>query len=492
MIYQVHPRAFQDGDNHGIGYLEGVRNRLDYISELGVDAICLSPIFALPCADHGRDVSNYCDVANIFGDRAKFDALLAQAHGHGLKLLLDFMPNHTSNHHPWFLESRSSRDNPKRDWYIWRYAAAGSPPPNNWTSDGGGSAWEFDPATGEYYLHGFSKEQPDLNWRNPELRAAMMNVLRYWFDRGVDGFRMGMLWHCLKAEGLPDNPRNPADVPKRGEKPQTLPRNSTDQPDVHIIAHAFRRLADHYGDRLMIGEAVLPLGGLMDYYGSDDAPGVHLPSNRQLLDVPWEAAALSQAIGDYEAALPPGGWPTWVMGSAKTPLLPTWHGTAQARVAAMLLLTLRGTPMLHQGDELGVGAFHVPADAEVSAVSGNADGGLTRFRDWQTHIVDKQDDDPGSMLLLFRHLLMLRRTHAALSVGAFDLLPADQDVLQYVRREGSDHLLIALNLASNPRRILIPSGVGTAELLLSTHPERSFDCRLAAGEGVILRLKNHC
>lgn len=518
VIYQIYPRSFQDDNCDGIGDLAGIRRRLDYVSSLGVDAIWLSPIFPSPMADFGYDISNYCDVADIFGDLAEFDALLTEVHARGVKLLLDFVPNHTSAHHPWFLESRSLRENPKRDWYIWRDPAPDECPPNNWTSDMGGSAWEFDAATGQYYLHAFLKEQADLNWRNPEVRAAMMNVLRFWFDRGVDGFRIDVLWHCIKAAGLPDNPPNPDFLPGMGEKMKVLQHNSANQPEVHVIAHAFRRLADHYGDRLLVGEVMLPLAALMDYYGSDDAPGVHLPFNFQLLEAAWDAQTLARIIGDYEAALPPGGWPNWVMGSHDAPRIAGRLGEAQARVAAMLLLTLRGTPTLYQGDELGIGLVDIPTDrirdpqdlrqpglglgrdgartpmpwnADSHAGFSAAEPWLPLNGDWQTRNVSAQEHDPDSMLRLYRELLALRRAQPALSRGDFAFVSADQDVLRYERRDGADRLLIALNLASGPRRSFLPGGVGTAELLLSTISGRRFDGRLAADEGVVLRMKNH-
>ncbi len=518
VIYQIYPRSFQDGNGDGVGDLAGIRHRLDYISRLGVDAVWLSPIFPSPMADFGYDVSNYCDVADIFGDLTEFDALLAEAHGRGLKVLLDFVPNHTSSQHPWFVESRSSRDSAKRDWYIWRDPAPDGGPPNNWTSDMGGSAWEFDSATGQYYLHAFLKEQADLNWRNPDVRAAMMDVLRFWFDRGVDGFRIDVLWHCFKAEGLPDNPPNPDFLPGMGEKLKVLQHKSTNQPEVHVMAHAFRRLADRYGDRLLVGEIVLPLAELMDYYGSDDAPGVHLPFNFQLLEATWDAQALARIIGDYEAALPPGGWPNWVMGSHDSPRIAGRLGEAQARVAAMLLLTLRGTPTLYQGDELGIGRVDIPPnrirdpqdlrqpglglgrdgartpmpwDAHANAGFSTADPWLPLNGDWQTRNVATQEHDAGSMLRLYRELLILRRAQPALSVGDFALVPADQGVLQYERRDGADRLLIALNLTSEPRSIFLPGGVGAAELLISTIPGRHFNSRLVADEGVTLRMKNH-
>ena len=203
VIYQVYPRSFQDSEGDGVGDLAGVEARLDYLVALGIDAVWLSPVFPSPMADFGYDVADYCDIDPIFGDLAAFDRLLAAAHRCGLKLMLDFVPNHSSDRHPWFQASRSSRDDPKRDWYIWRDAAPDGGPPNNWISDFGGSAWEWDEATGQYYLHAFLKEQPDLNWRNPDLRAAMMAAMRFWLDRGVDGFRIDVLWHIVKAADFP-------------------------------------------------------------------------------------------------------------------------------------------------------------------------------------------------------------------------------------------------------------------------------------------------
>jgi alpha-glucosidase len=517
VVYQIYPRSFQDSDGDGIGDLEGIRQRLDYVAGLGIDAIWLSPIFPSPMADFGYDVADYCNVEPMFGDLAAFDALLAETHRRGLKLLLDFVPNHSSTLHPWFVESRSSRDNPKRDWYIWRDPAPDADgeqgPPNNWTSDMGGSAWEFDPATGQYYLHTFLKEQADLNWRNPEVRAAMTEVLRFWFDRGVDGFRIDVLWHCIKAEGLPDNPLNPAFTPDMGEKLKVLQLHSANQPEIHEIAGSFRALADGYGDRLLVGEICLPLDQLMTYYGSDKVPGVHLPFNFQLFDAPWEAEVLAKIIGDYEAALPAGGWPNWVLGSHDAPRIAGRLGEAQARVAAMLLLTLRGTPTLYQGDELGIGRVDIPLDrvrdpqdlrqpglglgrdgartpmawdASPQAGFSSAEPWLPLHHDWPTRNVASQERDDGSMLNLYRRLLELRRRHPALATGDFVLLPSEPDVLQYERRAGGERLLVALNLGSTPRRIRIPADARIAQPLLSTAPSRGFDGGLIADEGLVL------
>ena len=263
VIYQIYPRSFQDSDGDGVGDLAGIERRLDYIVDLGVDAIWLSPIFPSPMEDFGYDVSDYTGVDPLFGSIEDFDRLLAATHRRGLKLLLDLVPNHSSDRHPWFIVSRSSRDNPMRDWYIWRDAGPDGGPPNNWISDFGGSSWEWDETTGQYYLHAFLKEQPDLNWRNPEVRSAMLDVMRFWFERGVDGFRIDVLWHMVKADGLPDNPPNPDYRPGMGEMNRVLQLHSTDQPEVHNIAAEMRALADQYGERLLVGEIYLPVERLV-------------------------------------------------------------------------------------------------------------------------------------------------------------------------------------------------------------------------------------
>jgi len=512
VVYQVYPRSFQDSNGDGVGDLEGLRRRLDHIAALGVDAIWLSPIFPSPMADFGYDVADYCDVDPLFGDLAAFDALLADVHARGLRLLLDFVPNHTSDQHPWFRESREDRTNPKRDWYFWRDPAPGGGPPNNWTSDMGGSAWEFDARTGQYYLHAFLREQPDLNWRNPEVRRAMEEVLRFWFERGVDGFRIDVLWHCIKAEHLPDNPANPAYRPELGEKHLVLQHHSANQPEIHELAGAFRRIADGYGERLLVGEICLPLADLMRYYGSADAPGVHLPFNFQLLDCPWTAADLARCISDYETALPPSAWPNWVIGSHDAPRIAARLGEAQARVAAMLLLTLRGTPTLYQGDELGIGQVDIPPekvrdpqdlrqpglglgrdrsrtpmpwDASLNAGFSPAEPWLPLNPDWKTRNVFNQLVDPRSMLALYRNLLALRRACPALHHGAIGAVSAQGDVLSFERIEGRERLLVALNLGQKETAF---QKLGGTNLLVSTHAGRVADGRLLPDEGQVIAL----
>ncbi len=359
VIYQIYPRSFQDSDADGVGDLAGIELRLDYLAELGIDAIWLSPIYPSPMADFGYDIADYCDIDPMFGDLAGFDRLLAAVHARGLRLLLDFVPNHSSDQHPWFVESRGSRENPKRDWYIWRDPAPDGRPPNNWISDFGGSSWEWDETTGQYYLHAFLPAKPDLNWRNPEVREAMMAVLRFWSDRGVDGFRIDVLWHIIKAEVLPDNPINAHWTPDCTQRDRLIQLYSTDQPEAHAISAEFRALVDRYGDRVLIGEICLPNDRLARWYGTPDRPQMHLPFNFQLIENAWDAASLRRTIAAYEASLPRFGWPNWVIGSHDAPRIAARVGEAQARIAAMLLLTLRGTPTLYQGDEIGIGEVQI-------------------------------------------------------------------------------------------------------------------------------------
>ncbi len=506
-IYQIYPRSFADSDGDGIGDLRGIADRLDHLVTLGVDALWISPIFPSPMADFGYDVADYTGIDPRFGTLADFDALLAKAHGLGLRVLLDFVPNHSSDRHPWFVASRSSRDDPKRDWYIWHDPAPGGGPPNNWISDFGGPAWTFDPATGQYYSRAFLPEQPDLNWRNPEVRAAMLGAMRFWFERGVDGFRIDVLWHMVKHADFPDNPPNPDYREGMGEMHRVLQLNSTDQPEVHAIAADMRDLADRY-DAVLVGEIYLPVPKLMTYYGSAAAPEVHLPFNFQLIEAGWNAAELADRITEYEAALPEGGWPNWVLGNHDRPRIATRVGECQARVAAVLLLTLRGTPTLYQGDELGLPDAQVPADKVQdprelrepglglgrdpvrTPLPWTAEGGFTTGDPWlpidPAHLslnVAAQADDPHSMLTLYRRLLTLRRATPALATGAISEVRAEGDVLTYVRSDGTDRYRIALNLGHAPVAITLEPGT----VVLSTH-DAATATTLRPDEALILKV----
>lgn len=515
VIYQIYPRSFQDSNADGVGDLAGIKQRLDYLVRLGVDAVWLSPIYPSPMFDFGYDVSDYCGIDPLFGDLTAFDRLLTAMHSRGLKLLMDFVPNHSSDQHPWFVESRSSRENPKRDWYIWRDASADGDPPNNWISDFGGSSWQWDATTQQYYLHAFLPQQPDLNWRHPELREAMMNVLRFWLDRGVDGFRMDVLWHIVKDAALRDNPINPDWTSDRTQRDQLIQQHSTDQPEAHEIAAEFRTLADNYGDRVLIGEISLPNDRLARWFGTAERPEVHLPTNFHLIECEWNAPALRRVIADYEASLPNFGWPNWVLGSHDAPRIAARLGDAQSRVAAMLLLTLRGTPTLYQGDEIGIGEVPIPReqirdpqdlrqpeldigrdrsrtpmpwdDSSFAGFSAN-DTWLPLNPDWRQRNVATQEADPQSILSLYRTLLSLRRSHAALSNGDFTLVDSDDDVLAFERKHGDEHLLIALNLSEQTRSLPVPSKAALVTVLCSTASPRAIDGTLAPNEGLLLQL----
>lgn len=497
VVYQIYPRSFQDSDGDGIGDLAGVGRRLGYLADLGIDAIWISPCFPSPMVDFGYDVSDYCAIDPRFGTLADFDRLVAAAHARGIKVLLDFVPNHTSDQHPWFVESRSSRASARRAFYLWRDPSPGGGPPNNWISDFGGSAWAWDEASGQYYYHAFLPEQPDLDWRNPDVRAAMYEVLHFWLARGVDGFRIDVLWHLIKAEGFPDNPPNPDYDVAKGEMHSVLQLHSTDQPEVHVIAGEMRRLADAYGERLLVGEIYLPVERLVHYYGRD-TPGVHLPFNFQLVETPWNARAIATTIAAYEAALPPGAWPNWVLGNHDRPRIAARVGEAQARVAAMLLLTLRGTPTVYYGDELGLGRVEIPVESvrdprelrepglglgrdpwrtpmpwDASSSAGFTSGSpwLPLNADWQARNVEALARAPGSMLALHRALLAVRRARPALSLGDIVLLDGthpDEEVLAYERRAGDERLLVALNLGHAARELPLPAWAHGARPLLST------------------------
>ncbi|MBM9593837.1 alpha-amylase family glycosyl hydrolase [Roseitranquillus sediminis] len=505
VIYQIYPRSFQDSDGDGIGDLRGIESRLQHLAELGVDAIWISPIFPSPMADFGYDISDYCGIDPMFGTLEDFDRLLAAAHDRGLRLLLDFVPSHTSDRHPWFEESRASRQSARRDWYVWRDPAPGGGPPNNWLSEFGGPAWSFDEATGQYYLHIYLPQQPALNWRNPDVRSAMLDVLRFWFERGVDGFRVDAAEHLAPDEHLRDNYSNPDWQPHMGPARSMFRTHTAHQPEGHRVVREMRRVADAYPDRVLIGEAYGTIEEVVSYYGPE-LGGFHLPFNFALIDALWDAAHIAALVDDYEAALPEGAWPNWVLGNHDRARIASRVGPAQARIAAMLLLTLRGTPTIYQGDELGLENADVPPEAVQDPWELNVPGqglgrdpvrtpmpwdaspgaGFTAGRPWlpistQTNVA-VQAQEPASMLTLHRRLLTLRRAEPALSVGSYRTISAQDDVFVYERRHADRRLVVMLNFSSELRHVR-PSG----RLVLSTNVDRSeFDGTLLPDEGLVL------
>jgi alpha-glucosidase len=518
VVYQIYPRSFMDSNGDGVGDLPGILQRLDYLSWLGVDAIWISPIYPSPMADFGYDISNYTEIHPLFGTLGEFDWLLQEAHRRELRVILDFVPNHTSDQHPWFLESRSSRHNPRRDWYIWADPRPGGGPPNNWLSDFGGSAWEFDERTGQYYYHAFLKQQPDLNWRNPAVVQAMHDVLRFWLRRGVDGFRVDVIWYLIKDDQLRDNPPNPAY--SEGEPPHhaLLPLYTADRPEIHGVVAGLRRVIDEFPDRVLIGEIYLPIERLVAYYGAD-LSGAHLPFNFQLIQTPWRGRAIKTLIDSYEAALPEGGWPNWVLGNHDKSRIAARVGRAQARVAAMLLLTLRGTPTMYYGDEIGMRDVPIPRDLVQDPFERNVPGlgcgrdpertpmqwdgtpgaGFTTgvpwlpvAADWREVNVAALSGQPGSILSLYRRLLALRGAEPALALGAYVPVHAKGDVLAYLREGFGRRFLIILNLSGVPTEFSMPRAQ-SASIVLSTYLDREGGAApnpipVRANEGLLLDL----
>jgi alpha-glucosidase len=495
VIYQIYPRSFQDSNGDGIGDLNGIIFRLDHLVELGVDAVWLSPIFNSPMADFGYDVADYCGIDPMFGTMEDFDRLLAAAHDKGLKLILDFVPNHTSDRHTWFVESRSSTSSAKRDWYIWRDPKSGGRPPNNWTSEFGGSAWTFDEASGQYYYHAYLPQQPDLNWRNQDVRAAMLDVLRFWLARGVDGFRVDAIHHLFEDAELRDNPVNPEWVEGMSPARSLIRLHTMDQPEVHDAIKEMRGVADEYDQRLLIGEAYLPIDRLMAYYGVN-LTGFHLPFNFHLISTPWEPAAVARLVEVYEAALPPGGWPNWVLGNHDRSRVATRLGSEQARVAAMLLLTLRGTPTIYQGEELGMRDVRLalqdirdPWEKNVPGLGLGRDpartpipwlsvthGGFSNAIPWLPVDVSgtadrgRQRDDAASMLSLYRALLHLRRNEPALAIGSYSAVASSEAILVYHRKYDGKTFQIALNMSD--RWQTLPPEAGDGRIVMSTLMDR--------------------
>jgi alpha-glucosidase len=480
-IYQIYPRSFADSNGDGVGDLRGIVSHLDHLGGLGVEALWLSPFFRSPMADFGYDVSDYRDVDPIFGTLEDFDHLVAECHAAGIRVVIDWVPNHTSDRHPWFEASRSSREDPKRDWYVWRDGDGG--PPNDWTSQfrAVGPAWTFDETTGQWYLHSFMREQPDLDWDNPEVEAAMHDVIRFWMDRGVDGLRLDAIHKIAKDPLMRDHVGAPR-------------RHDEDWETIHERLRGIRRVVDEYDDRMIVGEVALQdLHRIVLYLESGDQ--LHLAHNFVFVELPWEADAFGTSIEDFEALADRTAWPAWFLENHDLPRLASRFGPAAARAAAVMLYALRGTPFIYQGQELGLADTHIPPDRVVD-VDGRdpvrtpmpwkpgAGGGFTDGEPWlpvdDSTTVRAQAQDPGSSLTLFRRLAALRRELPALRDGSQRRVDAAPGVLAWVRDE---RVLAAVNFAGEPRPLALRGRV-----LLSSDPERAGGDGLAPYEAVIAAL----
>lgn len=521
VIYQIYPRSFMDSNQDGIGELTGIIQKLDYLTFLGIDAIWLSPIYPSPMVDFGYDVSDYCGIHPMFGNLDIFDQLVAEAHRRGLKIILDWVPNHTSDQHPWFQESRITRNNPKRDWYFWRDARPGGNPPNNWGSFFGGPAWTFDAATNQYYLHQFCKEQPELNWRNPDVRLAMYDTLRFWLKRGVDGFRMDVIGLILKEKDLRDNPTDPnasPNIPINDIFNRQLHVYNLDQDEVHNIIREVRGVLDEYDDRCGIGELWGPLPRWVKYYGLRGEE-LHLPFNFRLMQTPWDAESMRQSVDELEAILPTFAWPNYVLGNHDgTRLATRFGGQSQARLAAMLLLSLRGTPTIYYGDELGLENGVIPPgkvqdpqginigiertrdvartpmqwDASSYAGFSTVEPWLPISNDYSNRNVAMQTKDPGSILSLYRQLLAHRRASKALTAGNYQSLETGtKDSFMFVRKAGDERQLVVLNFGNQPQSLRVSTG--SSLIKISTYLDRherisNEKVDLRAYEGLILEI----
>jgi alpha-glucosidase len=458
VVYQIYPRSFMDSDGDGIGDLDGIVMRLDHLVDLGVSALWLSPIYPSPMADFGYDVSDYEGVDPVFGSLEAWDRLVHESHARGLRVLLDLVPCHSSIEHPWF------REHP--DWYIW--GGDGEAPPNNWLSAFGGPAWSKDARTGHWYLHSFYPEQPDLDWHNPEVVLAFQRVLRFWVDRGADGFRLDAIDRLVKDRRLRDNPpaTAPFGLPLNPEEARLEARYSRDQPEV---VEALAALREAVGDALLVGEVYVPTARMAPYLSQLDRAFVF-----ELLHAPWEEPALRGAI-EAAAALRgrPGAGPAWVFSNHDFGRLSTRFGRDNERAAAVLLLTLPGTAFLYQGDEIGLAngpGAQPPHDRLGRDVcrhpmqwDASEHGGFTTGEPWLPVVdpaqrnVESQRDDPGSMMSLYKRLIELRRELDP----SFRLVDLGTGVLAFER--GSD--LVALNLSPEPARL--PRG----EVLLESAAE---------------------
>lgn len=500
VIYQVYPRSFYDTNGDGLGDLPGITAKLDYIADLGVDAIWLSPFYPSPDADFGYDISDHCDVDPRFGTLTDFDRLLAEAHERGIRVVLDLVLNHTSDQHAWFKESRSSQANPKRDWYIWQDLKPNNKPPNNWASVFGGGAWETDPASGQAYLHLFVKEQPDVNWRNAGLRQAQLDVVRFWLARGVDGFRLDVFNAYFKDAALRDNPQFPIPLPLIGMRHE----RDIDQPEMVPLLQELRGILDRYPDRYAVGETFFAsIEKAASYCGekllhaafSFEFTGLGGFGGGRL-DPGFIRRRIEQKERIFNAA---GAWPTTVMGNHDVPRPASrysWgESDSRAKLAAALLLTLRGTPFLYYGDEIGMRELRLSRDQILDPVGkafwpfskgrdgcrtpmqwdSSAEAGFTKGTPWlPVHVnytsrnVEMQQQDPGSILSLTRSLISLRRTHPALTQGSQAFIQSgSKHVLAILRAAPGQEVLVLLNFAGKPQPVIAGSGW---DLLFSTHP----------------------
>lgn len=489
VAYQIYPRSLKDTNHDGIGDLPGIIEKLDYLHDLGIGAIWLSPIYKSPMVDFGYDVQDYYSIDPIFGTMEDLDELINKAHAQNIKIVMDFIPNHTSDQHPWFLESKSSKNNPKRDWYIWKDPKQETLPPNNWLSLFGGSAWELDKITNQYYLHSFLKEQPDLNWRNPDVKEAMNKVLKFWLDKGVDGFRTDAIYNVIKDKYFLSEPMNPNFVPGKDDPYNALLHiYSQGQPEIFDVINYFCEIMKPYGDKFMISEVYLDLPELIKIYRAC-SNGIHSPFNLNLIGLPWAASVYKKFIDNFENSLKPTDLPNYVLGNHDRSRVTSRLGEQKARIAAILLLTLRGMPFIYYGDEIGMVDADIPKTQIHDPFEKNVPGfglgrdpqrtpmqwdnslnaGFTTSTPWlpintnyKTINTQIEAKDPKSIFSLYKKLIQIRSTHAPCLIGTYHSLELNNpDIFGYLRKANGETVIVILNFSDKKQTVNTPFAKGT-------------------------------
>lgn len=534
VFYQIYPRSFADGNGDGIGDFSGIIEKLDYLKSLGIDALWISPHFPSPQFDCGYDISDYVNVEPQYGNLEQFKHFLEEAHQRGIRVVLDLVLNHTSDKHQWFIDSASSRDNPKRDWYVWRDGKDGAPP-NNWYSTFGGSAWEYDEKTDAYYYHFFFKQQPDLNWRNPEVKQAMFDAVRFWLDMGVDGYRLDAIGTIYEDEDIPDHAAgitqeelialsydrrtSPEEREKIAPIWEEMFRYQHDRPGVHELMQELRAVIDEYEDRVLVGET-----DDISFYGSGEDE-LHLVFNfplmhTRLLNPAWVRANQTERL----ALLPQLAWPCNTLGNHDSPRMYNRfgdgeHDDAIARQNLVLLLALKGTPFLYNGEEIGMTDYRdlrmdqfrdllayyfagmakrfggLPDD-EILKIANETSRDKNRTPTQWANLpnagfspegvetwlpvnpnyasgvnVADQENDPNSLLHFYRSVIAMRKANPALAEGAYQPLEDEnENVLCFVRTSANQRCLAVFNMTAQPQTLALDLPVERVEVLFSTHP----------------------
>ncbi len=517
IIYQIYPRSFKDSNGDGVGDIQGIIEKLDYLKDLGIDAIWLSPIYPSPMNDFGYDISDYRDIDPIFGDLKTFDELIKRAHEVNIKVLMDFVPNHTSSEHPWFKESRSNKNNPKRDWYIWRPPGIDGGPPNNWVSQFGGSAWELDSTTNEFYLRTFDVSQPDLNWRNPDVVSEMLNTLRFWLDKGVDGFRVDVAYLLFKDALFRDEPIDPGYNPELNMPYDKLSHIYTKGlPETLDMLKTFNDVINEFGDKFMVCEIYTDKDELVKIYKAVNHVGF-APLNFSFISIPWDARKQKDFLDEFDKLLGHNYFPTYVLGNHDQPRIASKLGDKSARAAGLLQLTLRGTPFIYYGEELGLKNIEVPVekvrdpmalnmkdlafgrDPERGPMQWNnkefagfssSEPWLPIEKDYTSKNVDSEHTDPASFLNLYKKIIHLRKNLKSLQEGKYISLDFEnENIVGFIRESENERALVLINFSSDEQSVKISDEKW--EIILSTYMDVlkkvvDIEILLRPSEGIIL------